>query len=108
MDLLNMTNMAQFHEFYKKVKYRKFIFQDTDLKCGIYLFISGMEVILQNFSTISLKLCLLAPKNRGTCRANTTIVSYLRGSFHGPHNFPTRPHKPWYHSLCVTVMLDYG
>ena len=25
MDLLNMTNKAQIHEFYKKVKYRKFL-----------------------------------------------------------------------------------
>ena len=25
MDLLNMTNRAQIHEFYMKVKYRKFL-----------------------------------------------------------------------------------
>ena len=26
MDLLNMTNKAQIHEFYKKIKQRKFLF----------------------------------------------------------------------------------
>ena len=26
MDLLNMTDRFQIHEFYKKVKYRKFLF----------------------------------------------------------------------------------
>ena len=42
MDLLNMTNRAQIVEFYKKGKYRKFLFFKPEFQ--IWSLISGIEV----------------------------------------------------------------
>ena len=60
MDLLNMTIGAKIHEFYKKV---------LGLISGVF----GHDKI-RNFSSISLKLCLLDHKNTGTWGVNNTLV----------------------------------
>ena len=77
MDLFNMTNRAQIHEIYKKVKIEEifFIFQTTVLKFGDLLW-NGSDQQIQNFSTISPKLCQLGNKT-GTRGVNTTVVHLM-------------------------------
>ena len=62
MDLLNMPNRAQFREFYKKVKLRKL----SSFKPGFSNLGSNLQYVIydqiQNFSSISLTLCLLGQK----------------------------------------------
>ena len=54
MDLLNVTNRAQIHEFYKKFLFLKLEFSNY-VANGLH----RKLWTIQNFSSISLKLCLL-------------------------------------------------
>ena len=58
-----MTNRAQIHEFYKKVKYRKFLFFKLEFSNFMVNWRCESYGKIQNFSSISLKLCLLGKKN---------------------------------------------
>ena len=65
MDLLNMTNRTKINEFYKKVKLRKFLFFKLDFSnLGVHWRYVIYDKI-QNFNSISLKLCLLDKKTQG-------------------------------------------
>ena len=79
MDLLNMTNSSQIHEFYKKVKQRKFLsFKPQFSNLVIYKEDRSRQQ-MQNFSTISPILCHLGKKNTGTWDENTTIATLISG-----------------------------
>ena len=68
MDLLNMTNWAQILELYKKVKWG-------------YFYLSSQSCVshnkIQNYSSISQKLCLLCQKYTGILFVKNNIVKLL-------------------------------
>ena len=70
-----MTNRAHMNEFYKKVKYRKFLFFKLEFSDFVANWRYESYGKMQNFSSISLKLCLLGQKNTGTWSVNITIVN---------------------------------
>ena len=74
MDLLNMTKRAQIHEFYKKVKYRKFIFLKLELSNFVANWQNKSYGQKQNFSPIPLKLCQLRQKNTVTSGVNYSVI----------------------------------
>ena len=84
MDLLNMTNRAQFREFYKKVKLRKFLFfklsylEFSNFVANWWYEIYGQ---IQNFSAISLKLCLMGQKNSSETWIMIIMLTF-NGSIH--------------------------
>ena len=74
MDLINITNRTNTHEFYKKLKYRKFLFFKLEFSNFVANWRYESYGKIQNFSSISLKLCLLDQKNTGTQGVNITIA----------------------------------
>ena len=72
MNLINMTNKAQVHEFYNKIKKRKFIFFNHSfervIKVGNECKLSAKY--LQNYNSSEAK------KNTGTRCVNTAIYIY--------------------------------
>ena len=60
-----MTNRAHMNEFYKKVKERKFLFFKLEFSDFVANWRYESYGKIQNFSSISLKLCLLGQKTQG-------------------------------------------
>ena len=67
------------HELYKKVKLRKFLFFKLDFSILVDNQRCVSQGKIQNFSSISQKLCLLGEKYTGTWAVNTTIVLTVGG-----------------------------
>ena len=104
MNLLNMTNSTQIHEFYKKAKQEIFIFQRMFSNLVIYYRNLSCKKV-QNFSSISPKLCQITQGHsceyyyNNTClflhthSIFTTGVCKLTLSDHG---FTSLPYKTIY------------
>ena len=74
MDVGPICHAYKFMKFIKKVKSRKFLFFKLEFSNFVASWRFESYGKIQNFSSISLTLCLLDQKNTGTWGVNTTIA----------------------------------